>query len=43
MPHVGAMVFLELSLLAPDISIIRHGVAAEVDAFSQNFFHISES
>ena len=41
-PAISAVVFLELTLLAHDVSVIGHRVAAEVDAFLQNFFHDAE-
>ena len=35
---VGMMMLLELALLALDVSVVRHGISAEVDTFLQSLF-----
>lgn len=38
-PAISPMPFLESPAFAIDIAIIRHGIATEIDAFSEDFIH----
>lgn len=36
---IGFVMFLELSSLSLEVSIVRHRVSTEIDSFLQSFFH----
>ena len=35
---IGMMVILEVTFFSPDVSVVGHGISAEVNAFSQSLF-----
>ena len=36
---IGMMVILEVTFFSPYVSVVGHGISAEVNAFSQSFFN----